>query len=1400
MGSTEDTAALIYVGIGSSAGGLEAARDMVKALTPGQCLTYILAQHLSPTHTSMLVDLIRRDCGLPVDEATDGLQPQANHFYITPPNRDIEIRDGRVRLSEARSGPMPKPDINRFFHSLAHDRGARCIGVILSGTGTDGAAGMIEIKAAGGITLAQDPQSAKYDGMPLAAIHADAADLVLPPLGIAQTLLELERSRDRLSQAAAAGSAGSYAAIVEMVLRETGVNLLHYKKNSIQRRIRRRMSICKCGDMAQYLELLGRQPQEVHDLARDAFIGVTGFFRDPEAFAALSEQLAPMLAAAASGEELRVWVPGCATGEEAYTLAIVLEELRRAAGDAQQAEYRVFATDIGSEPLARARLGHYGANAVTTIDRALLGRYFTETATGHVVARRIRDRVIFSTHDLVRDAPFSRLDLISCRNVMIYFDNELQRQVFDTFHYALKPGGLLMLGMSESNTQAEPLFAPAAPAFRVYRRQDVPGHRARLPQLVPDTGRHSTRPAGTAPAPLEGLEDRLNRLLSQRFAPTSVVVNQHNEIMYSFGDLSGLMTVRPGPASLDILGLVPNTVRSSLRALIYKVRRESAESAGAGGQVLVSQGGAGNLRLLVAAFDPNRPGWLLVSFQPLPRVAATEAGDGESDPAEPDAQLVMALEHELFSTRESLQTVVQELETTNQELQAANEELQASNEEFQSTNEELQTTNEELQSSNEELLTLNDELQEKTRQYERLANQLQNIQESIDTPLLVVDRDLRLTRFVPRIDQLVPLERIRQQDHLTALPWRHEIPGLRELVCQAIDRRESLHRLLHLGDRVWQLHTSPFVDGTDRVSGAVLVFTDTSELHATQERIRQEMERAQITLESIGDGVIRVGLDGSIEYLNPVAAAMLEWPVAEAQGRALEELFTPAGEQPNPLGKTALQLLGSGQVASRPDLDCRMQVRSGRQLHLSYSIGPTTDRDGVMNGAVIAFRDMTDHQEALSRMSWMSSHDDLTGAVNRREMERRLATALNAIQQGRKREAVFLYLDLDQFKVVNDSCGHLAGDELLKNVTRLLRQHTRHRDTVARLGGDEFGVLLEGCVLAEAELVAEKIRTAIEEFRFRWKDRIFRLGISIGIVALTPDSGQISDVLANADAACYAAKSRGRNHIQVHTPDDEELNRQRADLHWVSEITDAMDNGRLRIYMHEIRAIDGASPPHWEALLRMHDRDGRLMLPGAFLPAAERYGLIQRIDMWVIDTLFAALHEHRPAFSPASHPHVNVNLSGGSFSDTRVADHVHRRLQAFSVDPTRVAFEITETAAISNLATAKQFIQQIKSLGCRIALDDFGSGMSSLTYLKELDIDYVKIDGSFIHDIESNNLSQAIVRAIVDIARLLGIRTVAEFATTQSIVERLCELGICGVQGQAVGDPVPLEAFLAAAD
>ncbi len=1385
---------MIYVGIGSSAGGLEAIRELVSALHPSKRITIIIAQHLSPSHASMLADLIRRDCQLEVRDATDGDAPEPNKIYITPPNRDVEIQDGQIRLSEARSGPMPKPNINRFFHSLAESHGPQSVGIILSGTGTDGAAGMIAIKSAGGITAAQDPKSAKYDGMPLAAIQADAADLIQSPAEIAETLLNLEQNRLTSADLATSVNDDSYAAIIDVVLRETGINLTHYKKNSIQRRIRRRMSLCSRFTMDEYLQLLRDKPKEIHDLARDAFIGVTGFFRDPEAFHALADRLATYLDRPQAPRELRIWVPGCATGEEAYTIALILEEYRRRAE--RHVEYRIFATDIGAEPLGVARLGHYSADAVASVDPSILERYFRETANGYAVDRHIRDQVVFSSHDMIRDAPFSRLDLVSCRNVLIYFDNELQRQIFDTFHYALKPSGLLMLGMSESNAQAEKLFTPAQAQFRIYQRVDVPGYRARMPHLLSTHSPHLSRATESSQPALEGVEERLNRLLSKRFAPTSVVVNQHNEIMFSFGDLDELMTVRAGPASLDILTLVQDSVRSNLRALLYKIRRESANSGDVQEQLLVTSRDAAAQRLAVVPFDPNRPGWVLISFQSLPR-----APDGSSQFALPpdgedEQQLMMALEHELFSTRESLQTVVEELETTNEELQAANEELQSSNEEFQSTNEELQTTNEELQSSNEELLTLNDELQEKTREYENLANQLQNIQNSINTPLIVIDNDLRVTRFVPKVDELIPLENLRLHDHIVAVPWRCEIDGLRDILHGVIESHQTHRSIVQLDGRVWQMHVSPFIDTSNRAAGAILVFSDATELYASQERFRQEKERAQITLESIGDGVVRVGVDGAVEYINPVASKILGSPSENAAGQGLDQLFVRHSKNTESISKIVADLISDRDGERHCEGDYKLHCKNGKELHISYSIGVTTDQAGQASGAVIAFRDMTDHHENISQMTWMSSHDDLTGAVNRREMEKRLATTLNAVQQGRKREAVFLYLDLDQFKVVNDTCGHLAGDEMLKNVTRILRQHTRHRDTLARLGGDEFGILLEGCLLAEAERVAEKIRGAIEDFRFRWKDKIFRLGISIGVVALNAESGHITDVLSNADAACYAAKLRGRNRIQIHTPDDEELAQQRADLHWVAEITDAMDHDRLRLYMHEIRTFDPSEPTHWEVLLRMFNHKGKLLLPGSFLPAAERYGLIQKLDEWVIDNLFATLHKYRPAGNGDSHPWVNVNLSGASFTDARIADHVSDCLERYDIEPARITFEITETAAISNLETAVDFIKRIKRIGCKIALDDFGSGMSSLNYLKVLEVDYLKIDGSFVHDIKTNPLSRTIVKAIVEIANELNIKTVAEFATSEDIVKQLCKLGICCVQGQAISNPVPMESFL----
>ena len=1380
---------MIVVGIGSSAGGLEAIREVVKAIPHLQHTVLVIAQHLSPHHTSILADLVRKGSRLDVRNAEDGHVALAGQVLITPPGKDIEIIDRRIRLTTARSGPMPKPDINRFFASLAMAAGETSVGVILSGTGTDGAVGVKEIKDAGGIAIVQTPESAKYDGMPHAAIHTGAADLVATPMDIGAMLYEFDQTAPTRLRSAAGQNGDTYDTIVKLIRSNAKIELPHFKRSNIERRIARRMVVRNSPDLPTYLRLLEAEPGEVGALTQDVFCSVTSFFRDPEAYAALSQVLERKLCGNGY-DELRIWIPGCATGEEAYSVAILMEELGRQSN--RSFDYRVFATDVNSVALNTARFAHYAPSSVAHLDKGLVERYFHESQSRLQIARHVRDRLVFSAHDLTRDAPFSRLDLISCRNLLNFFDDETQIRALEILHFGLSPKGLLMLGQSDAELHANDLFAPVDSTARIYQSQQTPGRRRFFPsvrQASGDSLRHVPRQARRA----QDVEMRLLSSLAERFAPASAVIDRTDNLVYRFGDPRALLPARADSAQSDLFRLAGNTVRPALRSLVIDARR-AIEKGDFRVHSVLYRADDRAWRLTAKAFDAGRPGWLMITFEEIaPRNAQLTADTGTLGQS---SQLAENDQDELLRLRETLDTVVEELETTNEDLQATNEELQSSNEEFQSTNEELQTTNEELQSSNEELLTLNDELQERSRAYEQLNAQLESILAGLATPLLMVDADLRLVRVAPVVKRLMPVDDIHPQDHLSALPWRDPLPDLRPTIHDVIASGRSTQQTLQIGASVWQLTVSRVSEDCDGRPGAVLVFTDSSELYESREHFRQEKERAQITLQSIGDGVIRVSQDGNIEYINPAAANLIQVDTEQAIGASLERVLTLHTGHGEAMGNFALDFILAHLHNSERDKDCILTTLKGDRRHITCSITLTTNERGAANGAVLTFKDMTDHYAAISRMSWMTSHDDLTGAVNRREMEQRLETALMSIRQGRKRELVFLYLDLDQFKVVNDSCGHLAGDELLKQVTRILAEHIRTRDTLARLGGDEFGILLEGCRVGEAEGVAEKIRAAIHEHRFHWEDKVFRIGISIGIAALTSDIIDVSDIMKHADAACYAAKDLGRNRIHIHSPDDDELTQQRSDLHWLSALTGAMENDRLRLYMQKIQHSDRDSDCHWEVLLRMIGEDDKLLLPGSFLPAAERYGLIQRIDEWVVDQLFRILHEHRPASGAQRPPNVNVNLSGASFTDARLTEFVNRCLERYDVDPSRLTFEITETAAISNMSTAKAFIGRAHDLGCMIALDDFGSGMSSFKYLKQLDVDYVKIDGTFIKDIETDSLSQAIVEAMVRIAANLDVQIVAEFAENQRIVAKLKEFGVHHIQGYAIAKPIAIDVFL----
>ncbi|PWB57951.1 MAG: hypothetical protein C3F18_03330, partial [Nitrosomonadales bacterium] len=527
-----------------------------------------------------------------------------------------------------------------------------------------------------------------------------------------------------------------------------------------------------------------------------------------------------------------------------------------------------------------------------------------------------------------------------------------------------------------------------------------------------------------------------------------------------------------------------------------------------------------------------------------------------------------------------------------------------------------------------------------------------------------------------------------------------------------------------------------------------------------------EKERAQVTLNSIGDAVITTDTRGTVEFLNPVAEELTGWKTEEARGRQLTEVFHIISENTraaaeNPVEK-ALRNNGITGLANHTVLI----RRDGHEFSIEESAAPIRDREGTIIGVVLVFHDNTQSHAMAREISYQASHDALTGLLNRREFEHHLSGLIgNAIAE--HNQHALLYLDLDQFKVVNDTCGHAAGDELLRQLTLILQARVRENDMLARLGGDEFGVLLERCPLDQAQSVAEKLIEAVKSFHFCWQDKIFTVGASIGLVPITEESLDWASLLSHADTACYLAKERGRNRVQAYHADDAELAQRHNEMHWVGRIAKAYEEDRFRLYYQPIvqTSPGDGDQPHLEILVRMLDEEGKLVAPSVFIPAAERYNLMPTLDRWVVSNALNWLAAHK------STPMVcAINLSGHSMGDERFLDFVVAQIRGAGVAPHNLCFEVTETAAIANLTKAVHFIGELKALGCRFALDDFGAGLSSFAYLKNLPVDYLKIDGCFVKDMDHNESNHAMVEAINNIGHTMKIQTIAEFVENQAIL------------------------------
>ena len=554
-----------------------------------------------------------------------------------------------------------------------------------------------------------------------------------------------------------------------------------------------------------------------------------------------------------------------------------------------------------------------------------------------------------------------------------------------------------------------------------------------------------------------------------------------------------------------------------------------------------------------------------------------------------------------------------------------------------------------------------------------------------------------------------------------------------------------------------------------------------------------EKERAEVTLHSITDSVITVDTNECIAYLNPAAEKLLGSTIKEVSGKAFKKIFNIVEESTGDAIDDSLHVcFVTGKIVHLPE-HSSLITKDDSVVSIEASIAPMKSDTGDLMGAVIVIQDVSHTRRLTRQLSYQASHDLLTGLYNRRKFEENLEEILINVSEEDKQHALF-YLDLDNFKIVNDTCGHVAGDELLKQLPALFNEVLRSGDIIARLGGDEFGIILQNCGLQQAANIADKIRQKIKNYRFIWDDKTFEIGVSIGVIGINPDNAEMSQVLSAADVACYAAKDGGRNRVHIYEPSDEAVSERYGQMHWTARISKALDDDRFHLYQQPIVDVSDNSRDHLEILLRMIDEDGNIIPPGAFMPAAERYGLMPEIDRWVISNVFKFMGQNNPADPIKGTERIfAINLSGDSINDSALLDYILQEKTKYNISLTNICFEITETVAISNLTKATVFINELKNHGCQFALDDFGSGLSSFAYLKNLPVNYLKIDGSFVKDVSRDEIDRAMVESIQQIGEVMKLRTIAEHVEDESTLKVLEEIGVDYVQGFHLGRPQAID-------
>ncbi|NEV64798.1 chemotaxis protein CheB [Thiorhodococcus minor] len=956
------------VGIGASAGGLEALRALFQAMPKDTGAGFVLVQHLDPTHDSLMAELLSKYAQLSVVQVSDGMEVAPNQLYVIPPNAAMTIADGVLHLSaptERRGLRMP---IDRFFSSLADDRQESGIGIVLSGTGTDGTYGVRLIKARGGMVLAQDPSTAAYDGMPRSAIGTGDVDYALPVEEMPHVLKRyIEHFRKQGGRIEEAKQDQDYLdSILALLIARESCDFRCYKRGTLHRRILRRMGLAHVPTLAAYHARLRDDGEEVRALGKDLPIGVTELFREPEAWAVLREEVLPALFARIGKREeaVRAWVPGCATGEEAYSLAMILAEAAEAEGRANN--LIVFATDVAQDSLEVARAGIYAESLVANVDPERLKRFFTRGGDRYQVKKSLREKVIFAPQNLLTDPPFSSLSLISCRNLLIYIEPEHQDRILSLFHFSLRKGGYLFLGNSETAGQDSRLFTPLSKKWRIYQRIDTA-----TPSNLEFPSEPSLPRRVSAAQPGGGRRDGSYGALTQKtliehFTPASVLVDRAYHVLYFHGPVRDYLGPAPGEPTDELLQLAAEGVRGKLRNALRQAASEQHQVVSRGAHIRRGE----QWYQVVVTVTPIRDadasaGLLLVSFQDEGKHEGGDDGEMERHGGE-DA-LVRQLEEELKGTRDDLRSTIEQMETSNEELKASNEEDLSMNEELQSTNEELETSKEELQSLNEELTTLNSQLEDKVTELEEINNDLSNLLVSTEIATVFLDRYLRIRRYTPAVGDLMRLIPSDIGRLVTDITWSFEDEALLADARAVIaGQTAEPYEMRSQAGRWFLRRVAPYRTEDSHTEGVVVTFTDITQRKRMEVALRQSESHLRRITDSLPVLISYIDRDYRYRSNNAVYKEWFGVDPEAARGKCV----------PDVLGDEAFAAIrphmDEALAGSSIHLERWVEYAQGGKRYVSADYIPDVDENGEILGFFALVTDLTERHLAEERLEHLN--------------------------------------------------------------------------------------------------------------------------------------------------------------------------------------------------------------------------------------------------------------------------------------------------------------------------------------------------------------------------------------------------------------------------------------------